>query len=188
MLCNKHIWHIWSPGLVNTSTIWSLLCGLTLFLACPHSCRLRMHCNSLSDGAFTLSMYIRRRHGYTAGELFAQLAPEEFEQQGGMVAVALPSQAGATSVTAEIFGRCGPDPEAWTTCLLACFAGAWLPSCKGLAANSGKTRDDAPSDYVRELQHLCRVGESQLKEGTNQGVIWTNQKNLSTSGGCRRCT
>ena len=51
---------------------------------------------------------MRRRHGYTAGELFAQLAPEEFEQQGGMVAVALPSQAGAGSVTAEIFGRCGP--------------------------------------------------------------------------------
>jgi uncharacterized membrane protein len=54
---------------------------------------------------------MRYRHGHTAGELFAQLAPEEFEQQGGMVAVALPSQAGAASVTAEIFGRCGSEPS-----------------------------------------------------------------------------
>lgn len=45
------------------------------------------------------------RHGFTAGELYKQLAAEEFEQQGGMLAVALPSQPGAASVTAEIFGR-----------------------------------------------------------------------------------
>ena len=68
-----------------------------------------MSCNPSAEHSFTnLSLC---RHGYTAGELFAQLAPEEFEQQGGMVAFALPSQAGAASVTAEIFGRCCLHPS-----------------------------------------------------------------------------
>jgi hypothetical protein len=61
--------------------------------------------------SFSVNPRVRRRHGYTAGELFAQLAAEEFEQQGGMLAVALPSQAGAASVTAEIFGRRDPNPR-----------------------------------------------------------------------------
>ena len=61
-----------------------------------------------------LMLHVPCRHGYTAGELFAQLAAEEFEQQGGMVAVALPIHAGAASVTAEIFGRC---------------CSSWFPGC-----------------------------------------------------------
>lgn len=58
-----------------------------------------------SAAAFVDTAAACYRRGFTAGELFAHLADEEFEQQGGMLAVALPSQPGAASVSAEIFGR-----------------------------------------------------------------------------------
>lgn len=47
------------------------------------------------------------RRGFTAGQLYSELAEPEFEQQGGMLAVALPSSPRRPNVTAEIFSRCG---------------------------------------------------------------------------------
>lgn len=46
------------------------------------------------------------RRGLTARQLYTELSQADFEQQGGMLAVALPSSPAMPSVTAEIFSRC----------------------------------------------------------------------------------